>query len=309
MTTRRKGPHRRRLLWWTAGGLAALLTAAVLVFLLSSPEVDLLLEVAPKEIPAGWVSTEEPAAEEVTADPTAVAPGPAIPYASSGRLALLGNGKPFGEEVYELRIDESGATLVSSGRFWFKVILATVHVTFEQTLEAESDLRPVMYVAQFHAPFGLDRSIRASVLDDRMTVERSGGTEEFQIDPARAFPLGTFSTYVLLPRLFALRHEDGLVSLDVLVFGGPPSQASRPAGERLPTMTLERTGTARLRAGSVLLDVDGYVVLSDLGRSELYARGDEFLALRAGTEDESLWVYRSDFFPNGLEVADDAVGP
>jgi hypothetical protein len=69
-------------------------------------------------------------------------------------------------------------------------------------------------------------------------------------------------------------------------------------------MTIERAGTASLRAGGILLDADRYLVSSGLGESELFARGDEFLALRAGTEDESLLVYRSDFFPDGIEIVD-----
>jgi len=67
-------------------------------------------------------------------------------------------------------------------------------------------------------------------------------------------------------------------------------------------MTIEPMGTATLVSGKVLLDVDCYRVSSDLGESELFAYGDEFLAFRSSDEEESLWVYRSDFFPEGIEV-------
>jgi hypothetical protein len=36
----------------------------------------------------------------------------------------------------------------------------------------------------------------------------------------------------------------------------------------------------------------------------LYARGVELLGLYAGDEEESLFVYRADYFKNGFEVVD-----
>ncbi|MCX6094196.1 MAG: hypothetical protein NTY63_05150, partial [Candidatus Bipolaricaulota bacterium] len=212
----------------------------------------------------------------------------------------------FGEETYELRIAEEGTTLTSRGRFWFKVVLATVRVTFEQTLEADSNLRPTLYVAQFHAPLGMDRSIRAAGAGDRFLVERSGKEEEIEIDRDRVITLGTFSTYALLPLLFALRQSAGSASFEVIMLGGPPSQEASAAAVALPVMTVQYAGSAQLAAGESVLDVDRYRVSSTLGESDLYARGNEFLALHAGDEDNSLWVYRADFFPDGVEVVGEA---
>jgi hypothetical protein len=219
----------------------------------------------------------------------------------TGRLTMVSNGRPFGEEAYELTLSGDRTTLRSTGRFWFKVVLATVQVTFEQTFEADGDLRPFSYTAEFNAPLGFDRTVRATIDEDRVSVEGSDGSEEIIIDQERTFTLGTFGTYILLPRLFRLASEDGAATLDVLVFGGPPSRdAEETSG--LPTMTIERAGMVTLVAGEVLLDVDCYLVSSDLGDSELYAYGDEFLAFRSSGEEDSLWVYRSDFFPDGVEV-------
>ena len=288
--------RRRKVVVWIIGGLVVAIGGLIAAFVLSSPSsADLPIDVAPKEIPTDWFDPEASARAESET--------PAVPYVSTGKLALIGNGKPFGEEAYELTIVEDRATLYSSGRFWFKVVVATVHVTFEQTFEGDGDLRPVRYAAEFHAPLGFDRSVRATVEDDRVTVERSDEEERLTIEPQKTFTLGTFSTYVLLPRLFTLRSEDGSASFEVLVFGGPPNQGSDDsAADGLPVMTIERAGIAALRAGEILLDADRYLVSSDLGESELFARGDEFLAFRAGEGDESLLVYRSDFFPDGLEI-------
>ncbi len=291
--------RRRKIVVSIIGGLVVAIGGLIAAFVLSSPSsADLPIDVAQKEIPLSWI--EPPA--NVEPDNAETEPF-AVPYVSTGKLALIGDGKPFGEEAYELTITEDRATLYSSGRFWFKVVVATVHVTFEQTFEGEGDLRPVMYVAEFHAPLGFDRSVRATVEDDRVTVERSDAQEHLTIEPEKTFTLGTFSTYVLLPRLFALRREDGSASFEVLVFGGPPNQGSDDStADDLPVMTIERAGIASLRAGEILLDADCYTVSSELGESELFARGDEFLAFHAGDGDESLLVYRSDFFPDGIEI-------
>ena len=293
--------RKRKIIISIIAGLAVAVGGLVVAFVLSSPSMaDLSIAVEPKEIPVSWANPETSVDTESGDVEVEMF---AVPYISTGRLALIGDGKTFGEEAYELTITEDRATLHSTGRFWFKVVVATVHVTFEQTFEGAGDLRPVMYVAEFHAPLGFDRSVRATVEDDRVTVERSNDTEQFAIEPEKTFTLGTFSTYVLLPRLFALRHEDGSASFEVLVFGGPPDQGPDAAAEDdLPVMTVERAGIASLRAGDVLLDADCYVVSSDLGESELFARGDEFLAFKAGDGDESLLVYRSDFFPDGVEI-------
>jgi hypothetical protein len=309
MSTKERMSRKRKVVISVVTVVVVAIGALIAAFLLSSPPtIDLSFDVETKEIPRSWV---DPTA---TADAPSVGPSedtaaelsaePQAPYVSTGKLTLIGDGRPFGEEAYELTISEDRATLYSTGRFWFKVVLATIQVTFEQTFEGEGDLRPVMYVAEFHAPLGFDRSIRATVQDDRVTVEQSGDTEEILIEPHKTFTLGTFSTYVLLPRLFALRRDNGSASFEVLLFGGPPNQRNDDdsSEDDLPVMTVERTGTASLRAGDILLEVDCYVVSSDLGESEMFARGDEFLAFRAGDGDESLWVYRSDFFPDGIEI-------
>jgi len=309
--------RRSKIVLWVVGTIAVAIGGLVVAFLLSSPAaIDLPLDAPTQEIPRDWLEEDPSSAQSETgtpdggAEPTqpAEADAPSGPTVTSGRLIMIGDGKPFGEEAYELTVSEDRATLRSSGRFWFKVVLATVQITFEQTLEGGDDLQPLAYAAEFHAPLGFDRTVRATIEADRATVEGSDGTEEILIAPERTIALGTFSSYVLLPRLFSLHNEDGSASFDILVFGGPPGGGSDAdsAGDGLPVLTIKRAGTAFLRAGELRLAADRYQVSSDLGESELYARGDEFLALRAGDEERSMWVYRSDYFPNGVEVEDPA---
>jgi len=308
--------RRWKITSWIVGSIAVVVAGTAIALWLSSPPLpDLAIDVPTRQIPSDWshpqedshgIAIEEPEPRVAESPSDSPSDAPPTPFVSIGKLALIGDGKPFGEEVYELTISEDQATLHSSGRFWFKVVVATINVTFEQTLETKGDLSPAMYVAEFHAPLGFDRSIRATIEENRVTVEQSDEIKQVAIDPENTFTLGTFSTYVLLPRLFALRHEGDTAAFEVLVFGGPPNQ-DRSDGmsdddATLPTMTVKRMGTATLRAGDVFLPVDCYIVSSDLGSSELFAHGDEFLALRAGDEDNPLWVYRSDFFPDGVEI-------
>jgi len=300
--------RRRKVVVTIIGGLVVVIGGLIAAFFLSSPTpVELPLDGPTQEIPLDWLDDEAPsttASEAPDTEPEAHGAGaPTGPTVTTGRLAMIGDGKPFGEETYELVLSEDRATLRSSGRFWFKVVVATVQVTFEQTLEGGADLRPLSYVAEFHAPLGFDRSVRATIEGNRATIERSGGTEEISIEPERTVALGTFSTYVLLPKLVSLRSAGDSTTFEVLVFGGPPHQGSDDsAADELPVMTIERAGSAFLWADDLRLEADRYLVTSDLGESEMYARDDEFLALRAGDEDESLLVYRSDFFPDGIEI-------
>ncbi len=300
--TNSRMPRRWRVVLWIAAGLALLVGGLALALVLStpSPPPDLASSAPPKEIPAGWVTSAQPADSAAEL---------ALPYVTAGRLALSANGKAFGEETYDLSIAEDGTTLHSSGRFWFKVVLATVQVSFEQSLEADANLRPVFYTAQFHAPLGMDRSVRAAIDGDRAFVEQAGKREEITIDRERTVTLGTFSTYTLLPRLFALRQSAGEASFQVIALGGPPSQDSSAAASGLPAMTVRYDGPAQLRAGNSVLDVDRYQISSPAGESDLYARGAEFLALHAGDEHNVLWAYRSDFFPDGIEIVGEAAVP
>ena len=314
--------RRRKVILWIVGGVVVAIGGLALAVVLFSPKpMALPLDVEPRDIPSSWLEApEDPDAvtgvEPESADATPselgaaeivesneepvveVAPQPTV---MTGRLTMVGNGRPFGEEAYEVTLTGDRTTLRSTGRFWFKVVLATIQVTFEQTYEADGEFRPASYAADFNAPLGFDRSIRATIDEDRVFVEGADDSEEIVIDPKRTFTLGTFGTYTLLPRLFRLASEDGTATFDVLVFGGPPNRDAEESSG-LPTMTIERAGTATLAAGEVLLDVDCYLVSSDLGDSELYAYGDEFLAFRSSGEEDSLWVYRSDFFPDGVEV-------
>ena len=312
--------RRRKVVLWILGGLVAGIGGLALAVVLSSPKPAALpLDVETKDIPSSWF--EVPGDADATVESADVVPSgigttapldpnedaeaqaETEPTVMTGRLTIVGDGKPFGEEAYELTLSEDRTTLRSTGRFWFKVVLATIQVTFEQTFEADGELRPASYAAEFNAPLGFDRSIRATIDEDRVSVEGSDGSEEIVIDPERTFTLGTFGTYTLLPRLFRLASEDGAATLDVLVFGGPPNRDAEESSG-LPIMIIERAGMATLVAGEVLLEVDCYLVSSDLGESELYAYGDEFLAFRSSGEEDSLWVYRSDFFPDGVEVVD-----
>jgi len=314
--------RRWKVALWIVGALALVVGALAIALALSTPPLPAdLAAAAPRDLPAEWVAPG--GSLGVAAPESEPSAGVGLPYVTSGTLALSANGKLFGEETYELRVAQEGTALRSSGRFWFKVVLATLQVTFEQTLEADSALRPILYAARFDAPLGMDRAVRAAIDGDLALVERAGKREEIAIDPERAVTLGTFSTYALLPHLFALRQSGGEASFDVLVLGGPPSQGSSSQGSQsqgpaaagdtatgaLPAMTVRDAGPAQLRAAGVVLDVEHYAILSAAGASDLYARGAEFLALRAGDDKNVLWVYRADYFPDGVEIATESPAP
>lgn len=158
----------------------------------------------------------------------------------------------------------------------------------------------------FDGPLGFDRSMSATFSQDRAFITRDDETGETLVSADRAFVTGTFSTYTLVPRLYALREEDGEAMLDLLMFGGPPNQeADGDSAGGLPTIRVSRAGTARIRAGETEITAERYLIVSGLGVNELFARGDEFLAFRAISEEGSMLVYRFDYFPDGIEFVED----
>ena len=296
--------RRKRWTWIALGTLASLgllLLAFVLVLHFTAPAPPgNAPEVAAKAIPSDWVEAPavQPAPEE-SATPFARAT-----WQSTGALALTADGRSFGEETYELSVSVDGAVLKSSGRFWFKILLATMDVPFQQRWEGGADLEPMLYTLHMDAPFGQGQDVAGALDGDRFAVRRNRVETSVSIAPERAIILGTFSTYALVPLLFAERQQEGAASFDVLLFGGPPGAAAAADGGGLPTIVVERAGTATARAGDLLIEFDAYKIRSPFGDSLLYAKGREFLALTAGTADRPLLVYRSDYFPQGFIVVD-----
>jgi len=317
---------RRRKRWFIIG-LSVVIPALVAggfflaVILSSSSLSETTTEIEQREIPSSWLvepdasgspqavvsssDAKDPEGDKATEPERAGARGVA-PFVSTGSLVFVGDGRPFGAESYHLTVTEEGTTLTSSGHFAFKVVVATVRVTYDQTLRTDGYLRPVAYSLAFDAPLGFSRKVEAAISADTATVLTGENRRDLPVDPNRVVVLGTFSTYALLPALFELRANEGAASFEVLMFGGPPDQArgNQVGNDDLPSMRVERCDDALLEAGPIQLAADRYRITSDLGESILFAKGNEFLGLLAGEGDETLLVYRADFFPNGFAVAE-----
>ena len=299
-----------RVLLWSIGGLAVVVAGLLIALWATMPAApELARAEEPRELPEDWLDPQqEPILAEDDRESAVEVPEAAfVPFSSRGTLALIGDDGPFGEEVYEISITPDSAELVSSGRFWFKVLVARIVIGFEQSLTADSHLRPARYEMTFDGPLGFDQDMSALFTEDRALITRGDEEGEIAVSPDRAFVVGTFSTYALVPRLFAEREQEGEATLELLLFGGPPNQGGTDgeATGGLPTVRVTRAGTARIRAGETEVVAERYLVLSGLGANELLARGDEFLAFRAVDETGSLLVYRSDYFPDGIEFVDD----
>jgi len=322
--------QRRRRRWpWIVGTVAAalvvLLGALVLVLRFTSPPpLTPATDIEPADIPASWLATSEDPIEVQSAseklspgdEPGTAAVEPSgeadvesvdarADFDTMGSIIFYGDGRAFGEEAYSLHIDAEGGALHSTGEFRFKVVLATIRVAFEQSLQLDADLVPLTYAASYDAPLGMGREFRIDVAD-RETSIGSGEAARVVTLTDRTVIQGTFSTYVLLPYFMTREGDRDERTFDVLVLGGPPG--SDQSTEALPTMRIEQPAQLTLLARGQEILVDGYIVRSDMGETLLLAKGAEFLALLAGGEDGSLAVIRSDLFPDGFElVASDAV--
>ncbi|MEW5827008.1 MAG: hypothetical protein AB1778_09285 [Candidatus Bipolaricaulota bacterium] len=273
-----------------AGGLAVALR------LTSPPPPEAVAQAPAKPIPEEWT-----APSDMIEVPTPVVAEGRAAWSTTGTVLLLSNDKPFGEETYELDVGPDGASLSSSGRFWFRILVATVRVSFTQSWAGGKDLEPREYSAHFDAPLGQSQTLQAAFAAESAAVRRNGDEETFPVPLDEAVVLGTFSSYAFLPVLFRERHVDGRAEFSALLFGGPPGAAA-PSAEGLPRLVMERDGEGLLTAGEARVAAERYILESPLGTSELYAKGHEMLALVAGTADRRLFVYRSDYFPTPPKI-------
>ena len=293
---------------WLVPSLAGIPLFVIFLLLIGmrmlSPET-VELTVVQKALPESWL---EPPSIVVQPDP-GIETSRIGPRVFEGMLSAHGGGRAFAEESYALRITEDGATLTSTGRFWFKVVLATVNIPFRQLLHTTGDLAPTAYSSQFEAPLGMGRSVEGEIHEESAEVDRGDGLERVAVARDDAFVLGTFSTYALLPLLFEQRADGNVAEFEVLLFGGPPQGAGAETGasepsDRLPILRMERIEDVALQAGDLEITVEQYLVTGYLGGSRIYAKDGDFLGMVAGESGEGLLVYRADYFPDGFEPSD-----
>jgi hypothetical protein len=72
-------------------------------------------------------------------------------------------------------------------------------------------------------------------------------------------------------------------------------------------MRVKKVSDVTIESGNTTLTVDRYLVSSEMGTMTLFAKGNEFLGLQAGEDDESLFVYRGDYFDGGFETVTSSV--
>ena len=324
-------PVKRRTKWvlgLSVGIPVGLIAIVMLVLRLSSPNPELdLASIEVKELPSIW--TQEPVSADVvdgsvegesepitnTMDSPNVEDLDEIPILAptideyglpiSGTLIMESEDKPFGEETFELSLEDDDVMLRSNGKFWFKALIATVTLNYDQVLRMDSHLRPLMLSSAFDAPFGFSRNVQAEFTDGGAIVRSGDDVKEFIIDLDRAFVLGTFSTYAILPLLYELREFEGEVGLETLVFGGPPTSSEGAPTDKLPETRISRIEDAEIQFDERQLTVSQYEISGNMGTMTLYALGVEMLGLLAGDDDEeSLFVYRADYFKDGFDVGD-----
>jgi hypothetical protein len=351
MTMEKRMSRKKKLLLWVLGSVVTVAGGLLLVLaLLPRSEFDLPVDVEHRQIPSSWMQTapgepsddadgsmetddgtaaDDSAAQDTptapTADPSDHKNAPALSEASPGAdahsvglLAMFSaSGEQFGAEAYELESSDGSVILHSTGELSFKVAVVSARVTYEQTVTADSELCPVSYVAEYNAPWGYAPNIRATVDGARVLIESGEQTHETSIEDKRAFILGTFGSYVLLPHLYARWSANGTAAFDVFVLGGMTSRASRDSrgggsasrqsqsslgSAKAEPMTIRRMGTATIRTGEILFDADYYIVSGPNGGGELFSRGGEFLGFRSPRDQGYMWIYRLDYFPDGIEV-------
>jgi hypothetical protein len=249
---------KRRTKWiigLAVGIPTALIGGIVLVLLLTSPNPAAeLASIETKELPDAWF-------QEASEDPIDLEPGTENPAPEegaersfddlglpiSGTLVVQGDEHLFGEEAFQLTLEGDHVVLRSNGKLWFKALIATITVAFDQVLMLDSVLRPLMLSSVFDAPLGFSRDMRAEFEDSRALIQWGDNFREYVVALDQVFVLGTFSTYAIVPLLYELRQSEGVVSLDVLVFGGLSRRDEDAVDDGLPEMRVEKIKDGAIR--------------------------------------------------------------
>jgi len=153
----------------------------------------------------------------------------------------------------------------------------------------------------FDAPLGFGMDIQAEFSKEGAVIRSGGEVEEVPVDPERALVRGTFGTYAIIPLLFELRGMENEASLETLVFGGPPNRDDADVGG-LPETRISQIEDATIQFGDRQLVVSQYQISGDMGTMMLFALGVELLGMIAVDAEDSLLVYRADYFEDGFEV-------
>ncbi len=289
--------------------LLLLSCAAIILIVISSrtpPGEEVPVET--REIPSGWLVTPPIQTESLPAPGKIESLKPEervqLPDKNvSGTLAIIGNGKQFGEESYELQVSsDRGVNMTSHGTFSFKVLFATVKAVFSQNISLDRNLRPNRYTLDINGPLGIgSRHVEGTVVGSVVHLTAGDEKEETQIGTDNPLVLGTFSTYAFIPLLFRLLEDGGVAKFQVIPLLGGKGKEDDPRKNDQPIiLRVQRAGVAPITVGSHEVLVDKYNLTSNVGNSILLAKGDEFLALIASSDKGSLIAYRSDYFPDGI---------
>jgi len=306
--------HRKRWRIALLIGIPILVLAVamlILVLVASHTASDEEAPVEPKAIPSDWTvpvsSTQTESVSENDVDEIPLPTQPALPVERtiSGALAIIGNDKQFGEESYELRISsEDGVHITSRGTFSFKVLFATIKAVLSQDVSLDRNLRPDHYALDINGPLGIgSHRVEGTVIDNVAHVLSGNEEEEIQFGIDVPLILGTFSTYALIPLLFRELADKGSVEFQVIsLMRGRGQEEDGGKSDQPILLRVERAGDALIKTGTSEVIVDKYILASSIGNSTLLAKDDEFLALIASGGEGSLIAYRSDYFPEGIDL-------
>lgn len=311
---KRTSKHRKQWRIALLVGIPLLVFAVAMLTLLlvaSHTASDEEAPIEPKAIPSDWTvpisTTQTESVSEIDEHEIPLPAQPALPAERtiSGALAIIGNDKKFGEESYELRISSGdGVHMTSRGTFSFKVLFATIKAILSQDVSLNCNLRPDHYTLEINGPLGIgSHRVEGTVIDNVAHVISGNEEEEIQFGVDVPLVLGTFSTYALIPLLFRELTNKGSVEFQVIpLMRGRGQEEDGGKSDQLILLRVERAGDALIRAGSSEVIVDKYILASSIGNSTLLAKDDEFLALIASGNEGSLIAYRSDYFPEGIDL-------
>lgn len=228
-----------------------------------------------------------------------------------GQLIARFKGRVISDEQFQLTQTIDGLELISQGKFYLRLLIVNATINYSQQIQWGGDFRPQRYSLVARGPLGLgDRSIQIEIGLQQATIINGNSKKRRPLPSGPFFLAGSFSSYLVLPKILSAHAQAVRLELPVLPSGWredtAPGQGATERADIASSLTLERTGAATLIGNgpeAKQLQVERYSLKMGGLVSDFFIKGDQFIgSLSRPAGPDQLSVYRADLFPQGFHL-------
>ncbi|HED03167.1 MAG TPA: hypothetical protein ENI60_00110, partial [Candidatus Fraserbacteria bacterium] len=165
----------------------------------------------------GVSSSPEQAASSPKGKPN---PPPVRAKVERGRLIARFKGRVISDEQFQLTQTIDGLELISQGKFYLRLLIVNATINYSQQIQWGGDFRPQRYSLVARGPLGLgDRSIQIEIGLQQATIINGNSKTRRPLPSGPFFLAGSFSSYLVLPKILSAHAQAVRLELPVLPSG------------------------------------------------------------------------------------------